>query len=319
MTYANKVTVTGCNGFVGQALCKYLCDINYDVIGTVRDESRSTSDYKCVPVGEIDSDTDWRPALRGQNTVVHLAGRAHILRDRSKDSLTEFRRVNTLGTINLAQQAIEFGISRFIFISTIGVNGFVSKDNSFSERSNEEPHSPYAISKFEAELSLKKLVSNTPMELVIIRPPAIYGESAPGNFGLIIKAINKGIPLPFANINNKRSLIYLHNLTSFIEICIVNERAANRLFIVDDNEDLSTPDIINLMGSFADKNPKIIKTPIWFLRLIFGILGRKKTGHSLLSDLQLDSSYTREHLNWKPPFNPRNIITMMKKKLSRKL
>ena len=147
MMHVNKVTVTGCNGFVGQALCKYLCDNNYDVIGTVRDESKSTGDYKCVPLGEINSDTDWRPALCGRNTVVHLAGRAHLLRDRSKKSLTEFRRINTLGTINLAQQAIELGISRFIFISTIGVNGFVSKGAPFSVDSHEAPHSPYALSK----------------------------------------------------------------------------------------------------------------------------------------------------------------------------
>ena len=315
MTHANKVTVTGSNGFVGQALCKYLCEINYDVIGTVRDDSKSNSDYKCVPIGEIDSHTDWRPALRGRNTVVHLAGRAHVLRDRLNSPINEFRRINTLGTINLAQQAIELGISRFIFISSIGVNGFVSKGTPFSVDSHEEPHSPYAVSKFEAELSLKKLVSNTTMELVIIRPPAIYGEGAPGNFGLIIKAVNKGIPLPFGFINNRRSLIFLHNLTSFIEICIKSDQAANQLFIVNDNEDLSTPDIINLMGSFTDKNPKIINIPKWFLRLTFSILGQKKTGDSLLSDLQLDSSYARKALNWEPPYNPRNLITSMKNKL----
>lgn len=315
MIHANKITVTGCNGFVGQALCKYLCNINYDVIGTVRDDSRSISDYKCVSLGEIGSDTDWSPALRGRNTIVHLAGRAHVLRDRFNSPINEFRRVNTLGTINLARQAIEHGISRFIFISSIGVNGFVSKGTPFSVDSHEAPHSPYAISKFEAELSLKKLVSNTPMELVIIRPPAIYGEGAPGNFGLITKAINKGIPFPFAKINNKRSLIYLHNLTSFIEVCIMSDQAANRLFIVDDNENLSTPDIINVMGSFTDTNPKIINIPKWFLRLTFGILGRKKTGDSLLSDLELDSSYARDVLNWVPPYNPRKFITSMNKKI----
>ena len=271
-------------------------------------------DFKCVSLGEIDLDTDWSPALRGRDTVVHLAGRAHVLRDGSNSPISEFRRVNTLGTINLAQQAIKYGISRFIFISSVGVNGFISKGNPFSVDSLEAPHSPYAKSKFEAELSLKKLVSNSQMELVIIRSPAIYGESAPGNFGLITKAINKGIPLPFANVSNKRSLIYLQNLTSFIEACIINHKAANKLFIVDDNEDLSTPDIINLMGSFTDKNPKIFKIPTWFLRLIFAIIGQKKIGDSLLSNLQLDSSYARKTLNWEPPYNPRAFITSMKKK-----
>ena len=190
MIHANKVVVTGCNGFVGQALCKYLCDINYDVIGSVRDDSKFIRDFKCISIGGIDSDTDWSPVLRGRNTVVHLAGRVHVVRDRSNNPINEFRRVNTLGTINLAQQSIEHGISRFIFISSIGVNGSVSKGLPFSEDSQEEPHSPYAMSKLEAEISLKKLVSNSPMELVIIRSPAIYGENAPGNLGLIIKAIN---------------------------------------------------------------------------------------------------------------------------------
>ena len=312
MIHADKVTVTGCNGFLGKSLCKYLCSSNYDVIGTVRDDSRSVNDFECVSVGAIDSDTDWNPALRGRNVVVHLAGRAHVLRDRFDKPINEFRRVNTLGTIRLAQQAIDQGISRFIFISTIGVNGFCSKGTPFSVDSYEAPHSPYAISKLEAELSLKKLVANTSMELVIIRPPAIYGEGAPGDFGLITKAINKGVPLPFSSVNNRRSLIYLHNLTSFIEVCIKSDQAANRLFIVDDNEDLSTPDIITLVGCFIDKSPKMVNIPKWFLRLIFFILGRNKTGDSLLSDLQLDSNYAREVLNWVPPYNPRDIVSLMK-------
>ena len=313
--YADKkITVTGSSGFIGSALCSHLSLSGYDLIGTVRSESIVKSNFRSIAVGEIDGNTDWSAALRGRSTVVHLAGRAHVLRDGCDDPLSEFRRVNTVGSINLAKQAIESGITRFIFISSISCNGFITTGNRFSIDSQAAPHSPYAVSKLEAETELKKLAAGKKMELVIVRPPAVYGADSPGNFRLLARAIKKGIPLPFLCVDNRRSFIHVRNLVSFIEACIISQGLEDELFIVDDNEDLSTPEMIELMAVFLEKEPKMMRVPIWMLRLLFSVAGRSKTGDSLLSDLQLDSTYARERLDWSPPFNPKKVIKVWNSK-----
>jgi nucleoside-diphosphate-sugar epimerase len=303
-----KILVTGANGFLGRSICEYLLLKGYDIVGAVRDNSRSVAGIKNVHVGEIDRATNWGESLTGCDVVVHLAGRAHVLKESSNDPSSDFREVNTLGSLNLAKQAIASGISRFVFVSSIGVNGAVTKNARFCVDSVVGPHSPYAVSKLEAEVGLKQLLRNSSTELVIIRPPAIYGKNAPGNIGLIEKAIRLGVPLPFGSVNNKRSLIHLINLSDFIEVCINHPKAANDLFVVDDNHDLSTAEIIRLMGAIVGVPARMFRFPEIMIKLLFTLIGRRKAGDSLLLDLQVDSEYARKLLNWSPPIDPKDLI-----------
>ena len=200
-----KILVTGSSGFVGKALCKNLCDRGINYRGSVRENSLEIKGQDFITVESLDANTDWRKALDGCDTVVHLAARAHILNDKIADPISAFRQTNTQGTLNLAEQAAESGVSRFIFLSSIGVNGAMTSGIPFSPNDVPSPHSPYAVSKLEAEIGLRQLASRYSMDVVIIRSPAIYGKNAPGNFGLIEKFIRYGIPLPFGSIDNKRS------------------------------------------------------------------------------------------------------------------
>jgi len=308
MTNRNRILVTGANGFVGKQLCQELRSASYDLLTSVRDSSRAIIGQEHVVVGNLDADAQWGKALEVRDTVIHLAGRAHVLNDNVADPLAAFRLINTLGTLNLAEQAAASGVSRFIFLSSIGVNGAVTSGLPFTFNDSPYPHSPYAVSKLEAEVGLLLIGKRTNMDIVIIRSPAIYGVNAPGNFGLIEKFIRYGIPLPVGSIDNKRSLVAIKNLVNFITLCVEHPKAANELFLVSDNEDLSTLEVVKLMGKLAGKNPKIAKFPLRFLQFIFNIIGKRKVGESLMSDLQLDIDRSLELLGWSPPFNPRVLI-----------
>lgn len=301
----NKILVTGSNGFVGEALCQTLRNRGDNYLGSVRDKSLATKGQDYIVVEGLDADTDWRKALDGCDTVVHLAGRAHVLNDNIADPLAAYRLTNTQGTLNLAEQAAECGVSRFIFLSSIGVNGAVTSGTPFSPNDSPSPHSPYAVSKSEAEMGLREIARRTTLDVVIIRPPAIYGKNAPGNFGLIQKLIKYGIPLPFGLIDNKRSLVAIENIVSFIIVCIERQRAENELFLVSDDDDLSTLEIVQLLGKLIGKKPKTVKLPVKLLWCILTILGMRKAAVSLMSDLQLDVDRSRELLEWSPPFSPR--------------
>ena len=193
----------------------------------------------------------------------------------------------------------------FIFLSSIGVNGAVTSGSPFCSSDLPSPHSPYATSKLEAEIGLQLIATRTDMDVVIIRSPAIYGVNAPGNFGLIEKFIKYGIPLPVGSITNKRSLVAIENIVSFITVCIEHQRAANELFLVSDGDDLSTLEIVELAGKLIGKKPKTVKLPLKLLWFILTILGKQKAAVSLMSDLQLDVDRSRELLEWSPPFSPR--------------
>ena len=301
----NKILVTGYNGFVGKALCQTLRNRGDNYLGSVRDKALAITGQDYIVVESLDANTNWRKALDGCDTVVHLAGRAHILNDNIGDPLAAFRRTNMQGTLNLAEQAAECGVSRFIFVSSIGVNGAETSGLPFRPNDSPSPHSPYAVSKLEAEIGLRGIAKRTSLDVVIIRSPAIYGKNAPGNFGLIQKFIKYGIPLPFGSIDNKRSLVAIENVVSFITVCIEHQRAANELFLVSDDDDLSTLEIVELMGKLIGKKPKTVKLPLKLLWCIFTILGKRKAGVSLMSDLQLDVDRSRELLEWSPPFSPR--------------
>lgn len=300
-----KILVTGSNGFVGRALCPALRRGGYDVLASVRNKSLAMAGQNYIVVEGLSSNTQWRHALEGCDAVVHLASRAHILNDNTRDSLAAFRLTNTEGTLNLAQQAAECGVSRFIFLSSIGVNGAMTSGLPFSFDDSPSPHSPYAVSKLEAEIGLREIARRSALDVVIIRPPAIYGKNAPGNFGLIQKFIKYGIPLPFGLIDNKRSLVAIENIVSFITVCIEHQKAENELFLVSDDDDLSTLEIVELLGKIIGKKPNTVKLPLRLLWCILTILGKRKAAVSLMSDLQLDVDRSRKLLEWSPPFSPR--------------
>ena len=304
-TKKNKVLVTGANGFVGGALCNALGSQGHHFLGSVRDKSFLKGKNEYIFVESLDSNTDWRSALAGCDTVVHLASRAHILNENISDPLAAFRLTNTQGTLNLAEQALECGVFRFVFVSSIGVNGAMTSGEPFTNKDLPSPHSPYAVSKMEAEQSLIELSKRTNLEVVIIRSPAIYGKNAPGNFGLIKKLIKYGVPLPVGSIHNKRSLVSIENIVSFIMLCIDHPKVANEIFLVSDGDDLSTLEVVELMGKLIGKKAKTVKCSPQLLWFILTILGKRKTAVSLMLDLQLNIDRSRTLLEWSPPFNPR--------------
>ena len=259
-----------------------------------------------------DRDADWHPALDGCESVVHLASRVHVLNDSTDEPLVAFRDTNVNGTLNLARQALTNNIKRFIFISSIGVNGAETLGAPYNQNDFPTTPSPYAISKYEAELGLHAVFEGSGVEVTIIRAPAIYGVNAPGNFGLVETFIKKGLPLPFASIENKRSLLALDNLVDLIYVCLRHPAAPNQTFLASDGNDLSTPEVIAIMGALVGKSPKLGKMPPAFIKILFSLVKKRQSGQSLLGNLQIDSSSMFELLDWTPPFNPRSFLKKMK-------
>jgi len=251
---------------------------------------------------ELGSQTEWLPALEGVTSVVHCAARAHVMRDTTTDPLAEFRRVNVDGTLNLARQAAQGGVKRFVFVSSIGVNGAVTSDVPFTADDRPAPHSPYAQSKFEAEQGLHRLAEETGLDVVIIRPPLVYGPGAPGNFGALVRAVRRGWPLPLGTVTgNRRSLVAIDNLVDLILTCLVHPAATNQTFLVSDGEDLSTADLLQHLGAAMGRPARLLPVPMRVLALGAKLLGKPEIFQSLCSSLQVDMSKTRDLLGWQPP------------------
>jgi nucleoside-diphosphate-sugar epimerase len=250
---------------------------------------------------DLAAEGDWKAALDGVDAVVHCAARVHVMRDTSADPLAEFRRVNVLGTLNLARQAAEAGVRRFIHISSIGVNGAETFDVPFTAEDKAAPHSPYAVSKYEAELGLRQLTLETGLEVVIIRPPLVFGPGAPGNFNKLLLIVHRGIPLPLGAIHNKRSLVALDNLVDLILICLHHPAATNQIFLVSDGEDLSTTVLLRRMGAALGKPARLIPVPARALRTAARLLSKAGFAQQLCGSLQVDISKTRDLLGWTPP------------------
>ncbi len=247
-------------------------------------------------------DTDWTYALtKVDNTVIHLAARAHIMSDTAANPLTEFRLVNTAATLNFAHQAAAAGIRRFIFISSIGVNGNQTSNIPFSTEDTPNPVEPYAISKHEAEIGLRQIAQETGMEIVIIRPPLVYGANAPGNFGRLLSIAAKGIPLPLGAVHNQRSLVALDNLIDLITVCINHTAAANQTFLVSDGEDLSTADLLKRLRAALGRPARLLPVPASWLHKVASLLGKGDIAQRLCGSLQVDISKTRNLLDWTPP------------------
>ena len=304
MIDCRNVLVTGASGFVGCHLFKRLTRLPATkATGTVR-ASNSALKTGAVAVGGIDQNTDWFNALTNQQVVVHTAARAHIMNDEVAEPLAAFREVNVQGTLNLACQAAAVGVKRFIFISSIKVNGEQTRlGQSFFSHDDPSPEDFYGISKHEAEQGLRELAAETGMEVVIIRPPLVYGPSVKGNFASMIKLVGKGLPLPLGAVHNKRSLVALDNLVDLIITCIDHPGAANETFLVSDGEDLSTTQLLQGVAAAMGKPSRLIPVPAGVLQFGATLLGKKAVAQRLLGSLQVDISHTQKCLNWTPPLS----------------
>ncbi len=297
-----RVLVTGANGFVGRVLCTALTQHGYAVRGAVRSSAASTQ-APCVAVGEITEQTDWSLALTDVDVVIHLAARVHVMRDTAVDPLAEFRRVNTAGTEHLARCAAASGVKRFVFVSSIGVNGAETFQQPYTALDRASPHSPYAVSKYEAELGLQALAAETGLEVVIIRPPLVYGPSAPGNFGSLMRWLKRGVPLPLGAIHNQRSLVSLDNLVDLLVTCITHPAAANQTFLVSDGEDVSTTELLRRMGQALGRPARLVPVPASWLKLAAAMVGKPDVAQRLCGSLQVDIEKTRRLLGWTPPLS----------------
>ncbi len=292
-----NILLTGVTGFLGRQVLRIL-KVDHAITGMVR-ERVSSIDFDCL-IADMNSISDLSTELADINCVIHCAARAHIITELGIDTLASYRQTNTVGTLKLARQAAEAGVNRFIFISTIGVNGlFTTKPFTCLDEPN--PQEPYSISKYEAEIGLKIIAEETGMEVVIIRPPLVYGANAPGNFGKLAVLAEKNLPLPLGGINNKRSLIGIDNLTDLIKTCIEHPRAANQTFLVSDDYDVSTSDLLTSMIMATGKSPFLLPIPVGVLRFCAGLLGKKSVIERMSSNLQVDISHTKNTLSWRPP------------------
>lgn len=293
-----RVLVTGAGGFVGQSLVPYLIGLGYDVVAASR---RQVKAGKWFEVLEVGPDTDWSGALEGVEGVIHLAARAHVLRDEAADPVAEHRLVNTEGTLNLARQAAAAGVKRFVFLSSIGVLGNNSRHSqngrSFSEVDEANPHDDYSRSKWEAE---KGMAGISGLENVVVRPPLIYGPGVPGNMRRLLDLAKSGKPFPLGGVQNKRSLIGLQNLCSFLSLCVTDDRAAGQTFVIADGADVSTAELYSRICKVAGVSCRLVHIPMGLLRFGLTATGKGKMAERLCDSLMVDSSKARELLGWRP-------------------
>ena len=302
------ILLTGATGFVGSALAKRLSsdEAAVRVVAAIR-KANVVLPNGVVPihVGDILPTTNWQAALQGIHTVVHLAARVHVMNDKSPDPLSNFLQINAQGTANLAQQAATAGVKRFIFLSSIKVNGELTQPGqAFTAEDVPAPEDPYGVSKCEAERLLRLIASETGMEVVIIRPPLVYGHGVKANFNSMMRVLSRGIPLPLAAVtNNRRSLVALDNLVDLIVTCMHHPAAANQTFLVSDGEDLSIAELLIRMGQALRKPARLFYVPTWLLKCGAHALNKSSIYQRLCGSLQLDIRKTRNVLAWHPPLS----------------
>jgi len=297
-----KVLVTGANGFVGNALVTQLLADNLVVIGVVRSKDSILPDGAGrFLILDILDEIHWNSMLEGVTVVIHTAARVHVMDDSVADPLVEFRKVNVDATLNLARQAADAGVKRFIFISSVKVNGEITHlGQPFQPNDNYIPTDSYGLSKYEAEQGLLALSKETGMEVVIIRPPLVYGPGVRANFASMMKWVNKGVPLPLGTIKNQRSLVALDNLVSFIIHCIDHPQAANEVFLISDGEDVSTTELLQKVAKAFGKQARLVPVPVSWMSFAARLIGKGDMTNRLFGSLQVDSSKARNLLGWKP-------------------
>ena len=303
------VLITGASGFVGSALCINLQSSEWRILGAVRKQNQAKPNpkitYKEVVTGDISVETNWLESLRDVTHIVHLAARVHVMHDRSGDPIAEFRRINVDATVNLAKQAASVGVKRFIYLSSIKVNGeFTKNGHSFTADDMPAPEDPYGISKLEAEEALHQIAYETGMDVVIIRPPLVYGPGVKANFESMMRWLKRGVPLPLGALTqNKRNMVALGNLVDLITVCLNHPAAANQIFLVSDGEDLSTADLLQRTAAALGLNARLFFVPPLLLKLLAKLVGKEAVYQRLCGSLQIDMTKTQQLLHWKPPLS----------------
>jgi len=296
-----KVLITGANGFVGRALCSHLAEAGIAVRAAVR--AAAPDVVGVVVVGDIDGATDWSRSLDGITHVVHLAGRAHVLRETAQEAEAAFRAVNFEGTRRLAEEAAARGVRRVVFVSSVKACAESTSGPPLTEQSTPHPEDAYGRSKLDAERTLLRIAGSTNLEVAILRPPLVYGPDVQANFLRLMQLVDRAVPLPLGSVRNRRSLVYRGNLASAIECCLTHPAAAGETFFVSDGEDVSTPELIRRLAVAMDRPTHLWPMPVRLLRIAARLAGMDSQVGRLVDSLVVDSARIRTVLGWTPPFN----------------
>ena len=298
------IAVTGAGGFIGRELCRTLVQEGFAVRALQRRKEFSPSDaIEYVPMGDIGPGTDWSGALQGVSAVVHLAGRAHRLDENHQDATDAYERINVEATRRVADAAVKTGVKRLVFLSTVKVHGERTDSKPFAEEDSLSPFGAYAVSKRKAELALEEIRRGKDLDVVIIRPPLVYGPGVRANFLRLIRVVDRGLPLPFGYIKNRRSMVGLGNLIAMIVLCIRNPRAAGETFLVSDSEDLSTSQLVRKIATALDRRCILLPVPQSLLQIAALVLGKREVVGRLTDSLQVDTTKAKTLLGWTPPFS----------------
>ena len=296
-----RILITGVTGFVGQVLCAQAVQHGLAVSGALRKPGKMPGSIDSVVVGEINGATDWSLALRNVDVVIHLAARVHVMKDTSADPLAEFRKVNVQGTENLARQAARAGVKRLVYVSSVKVNGEAScGEQKFTETDVPAPQDPYGTSKMEAEQALLALSYTTGLEVVIVRPPLVYGPGVRANFLRLMQLVKMGIPLPLGAIHNRRSMVALDNLVDLLIVCAHHPAASGQTFMVSDDSDVSIPELLHMLAGAMGRRSCLLPLPAGIIAGVAALFGKSAVASRLLGSLQVDIAHTKSTLGWKP-------------------
>lgn len=300
-----KVLVTGANGFIGRHLCAHLAQRGWDVRAVVRIDNadRSIENYASVHyITDVTNGEQWVKVLHNADVVVHLAARVHVMKDSAVSAAEEYRRVNTTGTAMLARLAAQQGVTRFVFLSTIKVNGERTLFKPFLESDAPMPRDEYSISKWEAEQRLVEIASNTGMEVIALRPPLLYGPGVKGNFLRLMNLVRRRVPLPLASVTNLRSFLYVGNLLSVVEKVLSASVSKAETFLVSDDHDISTPQLIRMLAAAMNVEARLLRCPLPMLMSLAKIAGKADEVRRMVESLSIDCSRIKQQLHWAPPF-----------------
>ena len=299
-----SIVISGCSGFVGSELAIAASSkLNSDIVGlTRRPLDRKIKNLRSLQLADFFDLSSHQLAAESCEVMIHVAARAHVLKETELEPLAVFLKDNCEMSLHLASVAAEAGVRRFIYLSSVGVHG-ISNARPFVVSDVPAPKEDYAASKLEAEIGLKEIAKKSGMEVVIIRPPLVYGRNAPGNFKKLTKLASKNLLLPLGGLNNRKSLVALENLVDLVITCVNHPKAANETFLVSDDRDVSTSELLKLISQAAGNKPKLLPVPIFFLKIGATILGKKAEMEKLCSSLQVDITHTKETLGWVPPIS----------------
>jgi nucleoside-diphosphate-sugar epimerase len=299
-----RFLVTGANGFVGTPLCKQLHARGWAVRAAMRMARPLAEGIETALVGTLDGETNWTNALDGVDVVLHLAARVHVMHEDAASPLDEFRKTNVAGTEHLARAAAANGVKRLVYVSSVKVNGEATQgEGKFTGANMPLPQDPYGISKWEAEQALHRVAAETGLEIVVVRPPLVYGPNVKGNFEQMLRVVAKGIPLPLASMKNLRSLIYVENLVDALIACATHPAAVGKTYLVGDGDDVATPDLLRQLSIAMGRAPRLLPCPVALLQFGGRLLGKSDQIERLIGSLRVDSSAIRLELNWTPPFS----------------